>query len=159
MNWNLVSSGKFYLSGKIYFNHVTQQFCDARDIGVDNKPAIFDANVMVDIDNDNKFTDDLLLIQFDKAVSILYSPERNFLLEKFNLAFNTYKKFSKGTLIKSYVMVSPKHTQIELKNNLLFAYIVSNNNDDCYYLSDHIKCKDNGDDSVYIYYIFCEDPV
>ena len=67
MDWNLLTKGKFYSSGLIYFDNIDKHFKEARKIENSTRVSIFDTNVFLNIDRDDFPTNGHLIIQFDKA--------------------------------------------------------------------------------------------
>lgn len=151
MNWNLLVSGKFYSSGMIYYYPQIKQFKETRDM---DGPCVskFDTNVLLNIDCDDPVNDGLLKIQFDKALAFLHSTERNFLLEKFYKAFEKCKVLCTEPKL-GYAIISPIDTIVNHTSDSMFVYDISQNGNESYYVSNHIKPKEQTD-NIHVYYTF-----
>ena len=154
MNWNRLLDSKFYAAGLVKFDDASQQFKDVRDIGLPHVPAMYNLKRLLNINSNAEPINGLLLHQFDAAVSLMLSAERNFLLYKFKLAVEQLKFLSSNMPTDGFVIVSPSDTIVDFGNTNLFVYAVSDNNQDCYYFSNKVTSRLPNDNSNYIYYIF-----
>jgi hypothetical protein len=109
---------------------------------------------LLNIGGDAEPINGFLLHQFDAAVSLVMSAERNFLLDKFKTAVERLQSLSNNTPTDGFVIVSPVNTFVDFGNTNLFVYAVSDNDQDCYYFSNKVKSRSLNDNSNYIYYVF-----
>jgi hypothetical protein len=154
MDWKRLLDSKFYPAGLIKFDDASDQFKDARDIGLNHVPAMYNLKRLLNISGDARPIDGFLLHQFDAAVSLVLANERNFLLDKFKAAVTQLKLSSSNTPTDGFVIVSPANTSVDFVGTNLFVYVVSDNDQDCYYFSNKVKNRLPDDTCNYIYYIF-----
>jgi hypothetical protein len=154
MNWNRLLDSKFHAAGLVKFDDASQQFKDVRDIGLPHVPAMYNLKRLLNIGGDAEPINGFLLHQFDAAVSLVMSAERNFLLDKFKTAVERLQSLSNNTPTDGFVIVSPVNTFVDFGNTNLFVYAVSDNDQDCYYFSNKVKSRSLNDNSNYIYYVF-----
>jgi hypothetical protein len=154
MDWKRLLDSKFYAAGLITFDDASQQFKDTRDIGLNHVPAMYNLKRLLNIGGDAEPINGFLLHQFDAAVSLVMSAERNFLLDKFKTAVERLQSLSNNTPTDGFVIVSPVNTFVDFGNTNLFVYAVSDNDQDCYYFSNKVKSRSLNDNSNYIYYVF-----
>lgn len=164
MNWKSLITGKFYATGMVTFDVTKNKFNDTRSIGNQFLPAMFNMKKMLKIEGDaellnnvanDALVNNLLLIQFDTAMSFLLPSERNFLIAKFDAAYARLKKLSNSEPTDGFVIVSPAKTYADYKNNNLFVYVVSNLGNDKFYFANEVETRQLAvDPAVYIYYIF-----
>ena len=152
MDWKLITNSKFYASGLVRYDSTSNQFKDARDIGLVT-PAIYSLKSLLNIDSDAEFIDNSLVLQFDAAVAFALSAERNFLLDKFGQAYNKLKELSQSNPTNGLAMIAPAGTVAEYASESQFVYAVKQDSDDLFYFSNRIQDKDDAGCS-YIYYIF-----
>jgi len=154
MDWKRLLDSKFYAAGLITFDDASQQFKDTRDIGLNHVPAMYNLKRLLNISGDAEPINGFLLHQFDAAVSLMMSAERNFLLDKFQTAVEQLQSLSNNTPTDGLVVVSPVNTFVDFGNSNLFVYAVSDNNQDSYYFSNKVKSRLPDDNSNYIYFVF-----
>ena len=150
MDWNLLTNSKFFASGLVRYDSASNQFKDARDMGLVT-PAIYSLKSLLNIDSDAKFIDNSLMLQFDAAVAFALSAERNFLLDKFSQAYNKLKELSVSNPTNGLVMITTQGVVAEHSCESQFVYAVKQDGDDSFYFSNEIKANT---DYSYIYYIF-----
>ncbi len=154
MDWKRLLDSKFYAAGLITFDDASQQFKDTRDIGLNHVPAMYNLKRLLNISGDAEPINGFLLHQFDAAVSLMMSAERNFLLDKFKTAVEQLQLLSSNTPTNGYVIVSPKDTFVDFAGTNLFVYTVSDHDQDCYYFSNKVKSRLPNDNSNCIHYVF-----
>ena len=159
VTWFTYVSGKFYSMGRIYYDPTDQQFKDVSDLNMSNIPAYYSVTSLLDQNRNCTPLPNQLPMEFEMALMMLPTIERNLLLEKFNLAFSKLQSLQQNAqpenILKSSVIVSRKGTFVDYTSNLnMFVYVISDEAKDDFYFAEKIKSRDINDNRLYIYFVF-----
>ena len=159
INWFGFVFGKFYSSGRMYYDWNSRQFKDVNDLGLPHIPAYFCTNSLLGENYTCNPLNNQLPMEFEMALAKLPSNERNFLLQKFDLAKSTLQKLVPGLepdkIIRALVIVSRKDTMAKYSSDKkLFVYTTSDEVPDQFYLANTINTREQGDNKLYIYFVF-----
>lgn len=140
MDWTLLTTGKFYSSGSIYYDKSDDMYKDSRMNSAMNpeiRNSLYDTVSLSGDKYKYKSDDDAYLyvedsslrVGLDKAVAFLKSTERDFILSAFDRAKKAYLTYC-DSMFSSFAIISPPGTRVPShrhsnKNNLTFTYIVS----------------------------------
>ena len=151
--------GKFYSSGRIYYNADNGLFSDVTDLNLYHVPAYFCANSLLNQTSVCRYMPDQLPMEFEMALNKLTSSNRNFLLQKFDQALTTLQQLAPDVESKSAlqarVIVSRKGTVAEYSSDKkMFVYIISDEAEDQFYFAQTVRQRDVNDNRLYIYFVF-----
>lgn len=159
LSWFDFVFGKFYSSGRVYYDSASEQFKDVTDLNLHHVPAYFCANSLLNKNYVCGSMPDQLPMELAMALPKLKSGHRDLLLQKFDLAWTTLRKLNpnvdSNNPVRARVIVSRKGTSANYtSDNSMFVYIIGDQAEDQFYFAQSVKPRDADDNRLYIYFLF-----
>ena len=157
-NWS-VFLGKFYSSGRMYYDWNSRQFKDVNDLNLSHIPAYLCANSFLGENYTCKPINNQLPMEFEMALTKIPSTERNFLLQKFELGRSALQKLVPALeldkIVRALVIVSRKGTVANYASDKkLFVYTISDEAPDQFYFAARVNAREQDDNKLYIHFVF-----